>query len=174
MSDRSRGKPSDAFANLPSGSLVILRDYDHPSRRAWLDKEIRKARRAGHHPAIAWAKDRPHRAGRHIATHLPAFRHKNIPYLRRLTHGMITTSAHNLKELRQAQQQHPSAILLSTAYPTQSHPGRRPNNSANLRRAIHQSKTPIIALGGVRKAHFRQLRRRAYSGIAGIGLFHHA
>jgi thiamine-phosphate pyrophosphorylase len=80
--------------------------------------------------------------------------------------GIRTASAHNLRELRAAERNGAELVFLSPVYPTRSHPDGKPLGPRRFALIAHQSRVPVIALGGMDGARFRTLGG-AY-GWAGI------
>jgi thiamine-phosphate pyrophosphorylase len=80
--------------------------------------------------------------------------------------GIRTASVHNLRELRAAERAGADLVFLSPVFSTRSHPGARPLGPRRFALIAHQSRVPVIALGGMNAERFRTLGG-AY-GWAGI------
>jgi thiamine-phosphate pyrophosphorylase len=63
--------------------------------------------------------------------------------------GLMSASAHNLRELRAAERAGADIVFLSPVFPTRSHPGARPLGPRRFALIAHQAKVPVIALGGM-------------------------
>lgn len=82
--------------------------------------------------------------------------------------GLRTASAHNLAELRAAERAGAQLVFLSPVFPTRSHPGSRALGRVRFGQLAHQSRIPVIALGGVDLRRGRSLSALGAYGWAGI------
>lgn len=80
--------------------------------------------------------------------------------------GLMSASAHNLRELREAERGGADLVFLSPVFATRSHPGEEPLGPRRFALLAHQARVPVIALGGMNAERFRSLGG-AY-GWAGI------
>ena len=71
--------------------------------------------------------------------------------------GLMSASAHNLRELRAAEQAGADLVFLSPVFPTRSHPDARPLGPGRFALLAHQAKVPVIALGGMDAEKARSL-----------------
>lgn len=131
-----------ALARLPRGSGVVFRHFaTAPAERAALFARVATlARRRG----------------------LVLLEGGGVAQ-RRLLHP-----AHSLREARAARRARATLVLVSPVYPTRTHPGDRalgPLRAAAIARAAG---IPAIALGGMTRARFLQLRRLGFVGWAAI------
>jgi thiamine-phosphate pyrophosphorylase len=63
------------------------------------------------------------------------------------------------------------AFILSPVYPSRSMSAGKPLGLATAARIARASITPMIALGGIKPAHMRELANAGFAGVAGIDLF---
>lgn len=80
--------------------------------------------------------------------------------------GLRSASAHSLRELKAAERAGADLVFLSPVFATRSHPQAKPLGARRFALLAHQAKVPVIALGGMNAARFRDLGG-AY-GWAGI------
>ncbi len=71
--------------------------------------------------------------------------------------GLMSASAHNLRELRAAERAGADLVFLSPVFPTRSHPGAPTLGPRRFSLIAHQAKVPVIALGGMDPEKARQL-----------------
>lgn len=145
-----------AIRALPRGAGIIFRHYATPAvqRRQLFDQVRRLARTrrlmvilAGPpHQAQAWHADGSH--GRH--------------------RGTVTAPVHNLAELNAAQKAGAKLLFLSPVFATRSHPGARPLGRLRFAMLCQKAQTPVIALGGMTAARFRQIKSLGAYGWAAI------
>jgi thiamine-phosphate pyrophosphorylase len=155
---------------LPSGSGIILRDYDQPEfERLQAAHEL--ARIARKYRLIwLWSGDAT-TAQRLRADGMHAGRGQVLPR-RSKAHGLIrSVPVHNLHELRRAQRAGADMLLLSPIFATRSHAGAKPlgvMRGAALARTAH---VPVIALGGMNARRAGRMQRLGLYGWAGIDAF---
>lgn len=145
-----------AIRALPRGSGIIFRHYATPpkERRMLFDAVQNLARRGGHMLLLAgsprmargWGADGTH--GRHP--------------------GSVTAPVHNLRELRLAERLGVRILFVSPVFATRSHPDARSLERIGLARMAHQTRRPVIALGGMTAARFKTLSRTGVYGWAAI------
>jgi thiamine-phosphate pyrophosphorylase len=137
--------PMPAIRALPSGLCGVVFRHDATPNRAALGRQLAKLCRARRLVFVA-AGDPRLAAAMHAGLHLRAGRRS----LLRPHDGLVTSSAHNMTEIRRAAAAGAKIIFISPAFATASHPGARGlsaiqwNNLA--RRAPHGT---AYALGGV-------------------------
>lgn len=154
-----------ALKTLPRGSGVIVRHYGlgAPARRELFDRirRIAKVRRfvlllAGdQQSAQKWGSDGSY------GLELAGWRTKLLQ----------AVPVHDLRQIRRAERQGADLLLLSPLFPTRSHPGAKTLGPIRFARLARTTRTPIIALGGVKPQHRRQLDRIGAYGWAGIDAF---
>ena len=145
-----------AIARMPEGTGIVFRHYSLlvDARRALFD-DVRRAIEgrdlilllAGRaEEAQAWGADGSHGRG-------PGA-------------GLRTTPAHDLAEIRAAEEAGAALVFLSPVFDTQSHPDATTLGPGGFALLASQTKLPVIALGGMNEARFSGLNG-AY-GWAGI------
>ena len=84
--------------------------------------------------------------------------------------GMLPTSraAHSAEEARSAVDAGASLIFLAPLFPTRSHPGRKPLSRTVARQVVAACSVPVIALGGMNRARFEEIKPDGLYGWAGI------
>jgi thiamine-phosphate pyrophosphorylase len=150
-----------SLARLPRGSGFIYRHYhlEPQARRARFEALKRIARRYGHRVVLAGSAKQARQWGANGAYGSPAALARGPAILRLAT-------AHNLREIGRARRA--SAILLSPAFATASHPGARGLGSQGFRALAARALAPVIALGGMTSARSRQLKCRRWAAIDGL------
>lgn len=79
--------------------------------------------------------------------------------------------AHDHRELRDALLSRAPVILLSPLYPTRSHPGQAPIPRLRAAALARLGGGQLIALGGMNRRRYAQIKRLGFSGWAGIDAF---
>jgi thiamine-phosphate pyrophosphorylase len=140
-----------AIERLPRGAGIVFRHYSLPSaKRRALWEQVRGAAQGRGLTLIVAGQVLPAADGSH----------------NRLGAGLRTWSAHNLREIRAAERARADLIFLSPVFPTRSHPGAPALNPGRFASLAHQTRVPVIALGGMNAQKARRLGG-AY-GWAGI------
>jgi len=167
--DERTPDPLPAIANLPRGSLVILRARDATRRRDLACKAAHLAQRRGLMLSIAGdaslaaevsadglhlAESEIEKAGRYRSTD------KSL---------LLTAAGHSAYAVLRAHLAGVHAVLLSPIFATQSHPDRPPIGLTRLRTIARASPIPIYALGGIDAKNAEQLKNIPLAGIAAIG-----
>ena len=152
-----------ALARLPSGSGFIYRHYHlAPAQRVarWLAL-LRIARARGHLAILAdsaltareWGADGLYGAPRALYP----------------TSGMVTlATAHSLREIGEANRARATAVVLSPAFPTRSHPGARTLGPMRFRLLAAHARMPVIALGGMTRRTAARLGWARWAAIDGL------
>lgn len=151
MTDERMGERLfEAIERLPRGAGIVFRHYSLGSteRRALFERVLSAARKR--ELLVVAAGGLPGADGTHNA---------RGPSLR-------TAAAHDLREIRRAERRGADLIFLSPVHATRSHAGARPLGARRFSRLADRTSVPVIALGGMDEARFRELRG-AY-GWAGI------
>ena len=174
MTDPARvPDPRTAVAGLPCGTAVILRHYD-ASDRAALAANIAILCRARGLALLVAGDWRLAAAVGAQGLHLPEYLAQRGPdpgarlwlkHKRRI----LTAAAHGPRALARARAIHADAVLLSPLFPTVSHPQSKVLGITQAAMMARGAGLPVIALGGVTPKHLRALKRRGFSGIAGVG-----
>ncbi|HEY0148042.1 MAG TPA: thiamine phosphate synthase [Allosphingosinicella sp.] len=131
-----------AIERLPHGAGLVFRHYALPAeeRRA-LWERVRTAGRAKGLTLIAAGPALPGADGCH----------------NRSGAGIRTSSAHSLREIRAAERAGADLIFLSPVFATSSHPGAQVLGPRRFALLAHQTKVPVVALGGMDAAKARDL-----------------
>jgi len=160
MTDDRDADWAAAAANLPHGSLVIVRARDAARRAALAESLIGSARLLiADDPALA---EQVGAAG----LHLPEARMREaFHWRRRHPDWIITSSAHTLGALLHAAAL--DAVFLSPVFATFSHKDVRPLGAARGALIAAQSPVPVYALGGV-TARNAALLAPSFAGIAAV------
>ena len=145
-----------AIEALPRGAGIVFRHYATPpaERRRLFNAVRTRARRkrqmlvlagpVAH--ARAWGADGSH--GRHK--------------------GALTAPVHNLVELRAAERAGAALLFLSPIFPTRSHLGATHLGRVRFAALCQKTRRPVIALGGMTAARFKQLGPAGAYGWAAI------
>ena len=144
----------EAIARLPEGSGIVFRHYRATARRALFDRVAVAARRRGlllllagpADEAEAWGADGSHGRG--------------------LGAGLRTAPAHDLPEIRAAEDARAAAVFLSPVFATRSHPEAPALGPDLFAELAAQTRLPVLALGGMTEERYALLAG-AY-GWAGI------
>ncbi len=168
MTDRTRlPDPAAVAARLPSGSLIILRDYDAPDRRAlgeiWrqLTRQYGLLFSVAADPALAQALKAD-------GVHWPQ---ALLPSRVSGRNRLVTAAAHDHASVKRAKRAGVDLIILSPVFPTQSHPGGRCLGLYQFRRLMREAGMPVAALGGLNASSVRHLTAPRPAAFAGIGAF---
>lgn len=157
MTDERQGDGLfDALARLPHGAGVVFRHYGleesarralfHQVQRAIEDRALPLLLAGPSEQAEAWGAAGSH--GRGSGT------------------GLRSAPAHDLDEIRAAEDSGADLLFLSPVFRTRSHPDAVPLGPDGFAILAAQTRVPAIALGGMTAARFRTLQG-AY-GWAGI------
>ena len=141
-----------ALKHLPRGSGFIFRHYHLPEvkRRARFVVLARIARARGHVVSLAGSRALARRWGADLAYGVDGH----------------LVPVHSLREIGRTSQA--AALLLSPAFPTRSHPGRKALGPIRFRLLAARAQVPVIALGGMSP---RTARRLGWPRWAGIDAF---
>ncbi|MEP5937872.1 MAG: thiamine phosphate synthase [Erythrobacter sp.] len=153
-----------ALADLPRGSGFIYRHYhlSDADRLARFQHLSHVAQSRGHIVVLAdsaltareWGADGIYGAPRAL-------------YPRRSDLIQLAT-AHNLQEIGLANRIGADGILLSPAFPTQSHPGAPSLGPMRFRMLALQANMPVIALGGMDRSKAKALNWPRWAAIDGL------
>jgi thiamine-phosphate pyrophosphorylase len=165
--DERTPDPLPAIANLPRGSLIIVRSRNPNRRRQLAHAAARIAQRRGLSLSIAndaqlaseVAADGLHLSEAEIEQ---AGRYRSKSWL-------ITAAAHSAHAVMRAHLSGAHAVLLSPIFETRSHKERTPLGLTRLRTIARTSPIPIYALGGIDAENVESLKNIPLAGIAAIG-----
>jgi thiamine-phosphate pyrophosphorylase len=156
--------PRAAVARLPRRLAgVVFRHDDHPNRAA-LGRDLARICRA-RGLLLVVAGDVRLAAALGAGVHLRGGRWPTV--LR--CEGFVTSSAHNLADLRRAAAAGASLAFLSPVHATASHPGTRSLGPVRWSHLARQAPVKVAALGGVDGASARRLPVTRCRAIGAIG-----
>lgn len=152
-----------ALMRLPRGSGLIFRHYhlDGPDRRSRYEALARIARRRSHVIVLSGSAAQVRRWQARGAYGSP----------RQVARGPATlrlATAHSLREIAAAHRARADAVLLSPAFPTRSHPGRKSLGPVRFRLLATRALVPVIALGGMTPRSARQLGVTRWAAVDGL------
>jgi thiamine-phosphate pyrophosphorylase len=150
----------DAIDRLPPHSGMIFRHYHLPprEREAHFRKLARQLRRRGHLAVLSGSARCARRWGADGAYGSPTQLGPGPALLRLVT-------AHDLRELAQANRMRADAVLLSPVFSTRSHVGGATLGPVRFRFIAARSLAPVIALGGMSTSRARALRSPRWAAI---------
>jgi len=169
MTDENRVRdPAEVCMCLPSGSIIIARDYNHPDRTG-LVYSLRRITRARQQfllvagdPVLARRVDAD-------GLHLPEYMLNDPPNL--AAFGLVSAACHSHRALIKAEKLGVDFAMVSPVFMTNSHPDVKAIGVHRLARLAAISKVPLVALGGINVRNAAQLRPVNLIGIAAIGVF---
>ena len=150
----------EAVDGLPSGAGVVFRHYETSAHeRVMMARRIADlCRERGLSLSVARDVELAELLNARLV-HNPASDPGTLSFSR---------SAHSLDEARAGCDSGASLIFLSPLFPTRSHPNAEPLSREEASAIVAGCPVPIIALGGVNRARFEEVRRDGYYGWAGI------
>ena len=81
-------------------------------------------------------------------------------------------TAHDMREIAQANRIAADAVMLSPVFPTRSHPGATTLGAMRFLHMAKQARMPVIALGGMDSLYSRQLRWKRWAAVDGMSTGH--
>jgi thiamine-phosphate pyrophosphorylase len=145
----------DAAARLPRGAGVVVRHYSLPfEARAAM---VRRMQELGLFTALSGTEAEARQASAD-AVYGPGPR-AALPRL---------YPAHDQREIAKARRARAALLLLSSVFPTRSHPGGRALGLQRFARLARVARAPVIALGGMTPTRFRRLQPLGADGWAAI------
>ena len=149
-----------ALRMLPRGSGLIFRHYHlaGTARRRRFKAVRQAAHRRGQRVYLS-GSDRLARRWHADGSYGRASSRPGLPRL---------VTAHNLREIGEANRASAAAILLSPVFTTSSHTGARPLGPVQFRLLAAYSLVPVIALGGVDPSRARRLGCPRWAAIDGL------
>lgn len=162
--------PLGAARRLPTGSAVLLRDYNLAERDALAHELAALCRRRRLKLLVAGDAALAIRVGA-AGFHLPEGRISEARRWRHRRHWLITVAAHSREALSCAAMAGVDAAFLSPVFTTGSHPGYRPLGPENFNRLAAKASLPVYALGGITVSNAARLHNGPAVGIAAINAF---
>jgi thiamine-phosphate pyrophosphorylase len=143
MTDERQGEGLwGALQRLPRGSGVVFRHYGlAPAERRRLYERVRRIARQRRLILLAAGPTLPRADGVHGKG----------------GRGIRSASAHSLREISAAARAGADIVFLSPVFPTRSHPGARTLGTRRFAALAHQTKLPVVALGGMDAGKARRL-----------------
>jgi thiamine-phosphate pyrophosphorylase len=155
MTDERQGDDLwHALDRLPRGAGVVFRHYGlPPKQRRRLFARVRAIARKKRLVLLVAGHRLPGADGVHGG---------------RKRGGLLSASAHTLRELKAAERRGADLVFLSPVFRTRSHPGQAPLGRVRFGLLAHQARIAIVALGGVDSGRGASLRALGAYGRAGI------
>ncbi|WP_234026924.1 thiamine phosphate synthase [Erythrobacter sp. HKB08] len=162
--ERNDAVLGDALARLPRGSGFIYRHYHLPDPERW--ERFRALRHLAlsrdHTVILADSALTAREWGAHGIYGAPRSLYPQRGDLLQLA------TAHDLREIADAQRFGADAILLSPAFPTNSHPGAPALGPTRFRLLAARACVPVIALGGMDERRAARLDWPCWAAIDGL------
>ncbi len=162
--ERNEAVLEEALARLPRGSGFVYRHYhlDDPARWTRFQALKRICRASDHIVILAdsamtareWGADGIYGAPRAL-------------YPTRCDMLAIAT-AHNLREIGEANRAGADAVMLSPAFATNSHPGAGFLGPNRFKMLARRARMPVIALGGMNQRSADRLQWPRWAAIDGL------
>ncbi len=156
--------PRPAVARLPRGLAGVVLRHDNDPDRATLGRDLARICRA-RRLALVVAGDARLAAALHAGVHLRGGR---WPGPQHRSHGLVTSSAHGLADLRRAHRAGALLAFLSPVFPTVSHPNARVLSPLRWGRIACAGPLPAGALGGVHGGNVRRLPPKICRAVGAI------
>ena len=77
-------------------------------------------------------------------------------------------TAHDMREIAQANRVGADAVMLSPVFPTRSHPGASSLGPVRFRLMARHARMPVVALGGMNEGKARRLQWPRWAAIDGL------
>lgn len=157
--------PRPAVARLPKGLAGVVLRHDGEPGRAALGRDLAMICRA-RRLVLVVAGDVRLAAELRAGVHLRGGRWPGAARIRR---GFVTSSAHDMRELRRAARAGAGLAFLGPAFATASHPGAPALGVLRWCRLARGVGVAVAALGGVDGGSVRRLPRRVCRAVGAIG-----
>lgn len=156
--------PRAAVSRLPRKRAGVVLRHDEDPDRACLARDLARICRA-RRLVLVVAGDARLAAALGAGIHLRGGRWASA----RRVDGFVTSSAHNVTELRRASLAGADLVFLSPAFPTASHPGAAGFGAVRWAATARQCISPVAALGGIDGQSVRRLPRALCWAVGAIG-----
>jgi thiamine-phosphate diphosphorylase len=169
MTDAVRAPDFNSIAaSLPSGSIVILRDYNHPARFDMASKLKEICRLYSLVFLVAGDLELAEKVCAD-GVHLPEYMLFSHTICRRLSRfSYVTAACHNRKAINRAEMLGIDAVLISPVFETRSHIGEGGMGVHGLSRMLQKINVPSFALGGITLNNAGRLKGLRIQGVAAI------
>jgi len=169
MTDETRvANPFAVCEQLPAGSIIICRDYDHPDRIG-LAQNLRRITRELQQFLLIAGDAALVRIVAADGLHLPEHMLGSPPNL--AAFGLVSAACHNRRSLKRAENLNVDFALVSPVFKTNSHPGAPFLGVHRFARLIKGVKVPVAALGGIHSTNAAKLKPFNIIGVAAIEAF---
>ena len=166
----------EALTDLPRGSGLVFRHYElEPTERRALFERVEKiARRRGLWLLFGDAGDGLTPGPRRIdGLHVPRWRRRGHRPARPAPGMLLSLSAHAGRDIIAARRAGANLLFLSPVFATRSHPGAHSLGPLRFGLLARGAGTTVIALGGMNRKRFQQLRPLGAQGWAAIDALSH-
>ena len=161
--ERNDAVLEDALARLPRGSGLVYRHYHLPpeARLARFEELARVTRQRKHTVILADSAQ--------TATEWGADGIYGAPRALGRRDGLLRlATAHNLREIGDANRAGADAVFLSPVFATRSHPAAKTLGPLRFRLLSGLSRAPVIALGGMTQRRAERLEWPLWAAIDGL------
>ena len=155
--------------NIPMGTGVIFRDYDHPQRRHLAYEYAEYCARRNLILLVSGDIGLSRELG--VGVHMPEKQASSLVRQTVPPKTLVTQSAHNLKALLSAMRNKADAVIVSPVFATMSHPDVRPLGVVRFAQLCRMTTIPIFALGGINATNIRRLRPTSVRGYVAMRYF---
>lgn len=170
FTDPARTPDAEAIAaRLPPGSGVVFRAFGAADAETQ-GRRLRAITRSGGLKLLVGADAALARRIGADGVHLPERLAHRARRLRR-PDWIVTCAAHSPAAARRAKAAGAEAVVVSTAFPSDSPSAGAPMGPIRLARLARLAGLPIYALGGVNNETARRLKDAGLVGLAGVDVF---
>lgn len=160
--------PVAVAQRLPRGAGVIYRSFGRPDAEAVGRALAQAARARGLVLLVGLDARLAAKIGAH-GVHLPERALHLAPRLKRQhPHWLITGAAHGMPALQRAAGFGLHAVLVSPVFASNSPSAGRPLGVTRFAALARASRSPVYALGGVRRTNSARLKRSSAIGLAAV------
>jgi thiamine-phosphate pyrophosphorylase len=160
--------PCGAARCLPAGSLIVLRARDDAWRAELANALLKIAHAQSLKLLVAADPELAARVGAHGAHFPEAMSAEAAHWRARRPQWLITCAAHSMAACMKAGLVGADAALLSPAFVTGSHPGRKSLGLFRAATIARLAPLPVFALGGIGPQRALRLPAVSFDGVAAI------
>lgn len=157
---------------LENGIKLICFRAKHADAASYTEMAEKVIKQAAQYGAIVIVNSPPvfiaGAHGNHLTSHQLM---QNLPQAGGLSATIISTSCHNLEELKRAEELGVDFAFLSPVSKTQSHPDSKPIGWDQFQSLVRQVNIPVYALGGLDNEAMTTAKNHGAQGIAAISGF---